>query len=61
MFLTRYLHEHDPLARKWYTSGRQKTPGFWDNQGDGSSFQDMMEAILPDQPSTPVRSFLSYS
>ncbi|XP_050730835.1 contactin-like isoform X1 [Eriocheir sinensis] len=60
-FLTRYLHENDPLQRKWYTSGFQKTPGFWENQGDGTSFQDMMEALLPDQASSPQTNFLAYS
>lgn len=59
-FLTRYLHENDPLPRKWYTAGYQKTPGFWENEGDKSSYQDMLEAILPDQPTTPQNNYLAY-
>lgn len=59
-FLTRYLHENDPLQLNWYTSGYQKTSGFWENEGDGSSFQDMMEAILPDQATSPRLNFLAY-
>ncbi|XP_027207013.1 contactin [Penaeus vannamei] len=60
-FLTRHLHENDPLHRQWYTSGYQKTPNFWENEGDGTSFQDMMEAILPNQGSGPDRNYLAYS
>ena len=59
-FLTRYLHENDPLLRKWYTAGFEKTPGFWENEGDGSSFQDMMEALLPDQTATQQNKYLAY-
>ncbi|XP_045597115.1 contactin [Procambarus clarkii] len=60
-FLTRHLHENDPLQREWYTSGFQKTPNFWENAGDGTSFQDMMEAFLPNQGSGPTKNFLAYS
>lgn len=60
-FLTRHLHENDPLQRQWYTSGFQKTPNFWENEGDGTSFQDMMEALLPNQGSSPRKNFLVYS
>ncbi|KAG0716945.1 Contactin [Chionoecetes opilio] len=59
-FLTRYLHENDPLLRKWYTSAYQKTSGFWENEGDGSSFQDMMEALLPEQAVTQQKNYLAY-
>ncbi|XP_045114342.1 contactin-like [Portunus trituberculatus] len=60
-FLTRYLHENDPLQRKWYTAGYQKTPGFWENEGDGSSYQDMTEAFLPEQAISPQNNYLAYS
>ncbi|XP_042239978.1 contactin-like isoform X2 [Homarus americanus] len=60
-FLTRHLHENDPLQRTWYTSGYQKTPSFWENEGDGTSYQDMMEAILPNQGNSPTKNYLAYS
>lgn len=60
-FITRYLHENDPLQREWYTSGVQKTPNFWENEGDGTSFQDMMEALLPNQGSSLRKNYLVYS
>lgn len=59
-FLTRHLHENDPLQRQWYTSAYQKTPNFWENQGDGSSFGDMIEALLPNQGSSARLNFLAY-
>ncbi|KAK4306056.1 hypothetical protein Pmani_022099 [Petrolisthes manimaculis] len=60
-FLTRHLHENDPLQRQWYTSAFQKTPNFWENQGDGISLGDMMEALLPNQGSSSRLNFLAYS
>lgn len=60
-WLTRYLHESDPLHRKWYTGAGQTTPGNWQNDADGTSFVDMMEAILPDQFSTPANNYLAYT
>uniref|UniRef100_A0A2P2HWX5 Contactin-like n=1 Tax=Hirondellea gigas TaxID=1518452 RepID=A0A2P2HWX5_9CRUS len=59
-WLTRYLHKTDPLHRKWYTSAMQTTPQYWSNEADGSSLQDMMEAILPDQHGNPSFNFLAY-
>ncbi|KAF2368731.1 Fibronectin type III [Trinorchestia longiramus] len=59
-WLTRHLHKTDPLHRRWYTSARQSSPGAFVNEGDSSSFNDMMEAILPDQPSTPSLNYLAY-
>ncbi|KAK7072713.1 Contactin-3, partial [Halocaridina rubra] len=60
-FLTRYLHDTDPLHRQWYTSGVQKTPNFWENEGDGTSYQDMSGAFLPNQAVSPRKNFLVYS
>lgn len=59
-FLIRHLRENDPLLRNWYTSGIQKTPNIWENEGDGTSYQDMMEAFLPNQGSSPKKQFLAY-
>ncbi|XP_076057553.1 contactin isoform X2 [Oratosquilla oratoria] len=61
IFLTKYLHENDPLLRMWYTSGVQRTTGYWENEADGTSFQDMMGALLPDQQPVPNKNILAYS
>ena len=60
-WLTRHLHDTDPLHRKWYTSAMQSTPGYWLNEADGVSLQDMMEAILPDQHNVPSLNYLAYT
>lgn len=60
-WLTMHLHESDPLHREWYTSAMQSTPGYWSNEADGTSLQDMMEAILPGQLFTPANNYLAYT
>ncbi|CAL4146769.1 unnamed protein product, partial [Meganyctiphanes norvegica] len=61
LFLTIQLQSNDPHHRTWYTSGTQRTTDVWENDGDGTSFQDMRDAILPDQESTPYKNFLAYT
>ncbi|KAA0195696.1 hypothetical protein HAZT_HAZT002034 [Hyalella azteca] len=60
-WLTRHLHETDPMQRRWYTSAKQNTPNSFVNEGDASPFTDMMEALLPDQLASPNLNYLAYT
>uniref|UniRef100_A0A0A9W5Z2 Contactin n=1 Tax=Lygus hesperus TaxID=30085 RepID=A0A0A9W5Z2_LYGHE len=49
-FLVYQLLWQDPQHRKWYIGAHQQSPGYWVNDGDGSSLNDLDAAFLPDSP-----------
>lgn len=49
-FLVYQLLWQDPQHRKWYIGAHQQSPGYWVNDGDGSSLNDLDAAFLPDGP-----------
>lgn len=59
-FLIYQLLGIDPQHRKWYTSIRQQTPGFWVNDGDGSQLTNMENAFLPGQDTAYGKDFIVY-
>ncbi|CAA9998770.1 unnamed protein product [Nesidiocoris tenuis] len=49
-FLVYQLLWQDPQHRKWYVGAHQQSPGYWTNDGDGSSLNELDAAFLPDGP-----------
>jgi hypothetical protein len=47
-FLIYQLLWQDPQHRSWYVGARQQSPGYWVNDGDGSSMNDMEAAFFPE-------------
>ncbi|KAL7642096.1 UNVERIFIED_CONTAM: hypothetical protein RMT77_007970 [Armadillidium vulgare] len=60
-FITRYLHEHDPLYRIWYVGIVQKSLGYWENE-DGTPLLDVIQQqLIPDQVLTLAKKYMGYT
>ena len=62
-FIERELSWQDPQHRRWYTGGKQQSPNYWANEGDGTSLNDLNALFLPEtyyDMNIPNRDFLVY-
>lgn len=50
-FITQELNYIDPQHRRWYTGGKQQSPNYWINEGDGSSLAELSQLFLPERNS----------
>uniref|UniRef100_A0A1B6CPI8 Contactin n=1 Tax=Clastoptera arizonana TaxID=38151 RepID=A0A1B6CPI8_9HEMI len=60
-FLVYQLLWQDPQHRRWYTSAREQSPGYWINEGDGSNLGELDQAFLPETDSSLTKEYLVYS
>ncbi|KAL1110582.1 hypothetical protein AAG570_008110 [Ranatra chinensis] len=60
-FLLLQLVWQDPQHRRWYVGARQQSPGYWVNDGDGTSLNDLESAFLPVSDSGVPKDYLVYS
>ncbi|KAF4525298.1 hypothetical protein B566_EDAN014819 [Ephemera danica] len=60
-FLIQQLNWQDPQHRRWYTSARQQTAGYWANDGDNTQLVNMDAAFFADQNPEPGLDYLVYS
>lgn len=58
-FILQQLLWQDPQHRRWFTGAKQQNPGYWINEGDGTSLSDL-SSTFTHEASISNKEYLAY-